>query len=120
MLNGTLNWGPSVTSETARATCSLPTEKLKFLVLKLALQLLRLCHLAHGLVEVVLIDSIPVIFDCEQTPIVAVSPGKHFKKKKTRRYLRFRHHVAQISAIQTVTHLDHALKVDLTLQLHRA
>lgn len=35
-------------------------------------------------------------------------------------HLRLRHHVAQVGTVETVTHLDHALKVDITLQLYRA
>lgn len=41
--------------------------RLELLVLQLALQLLRFCHLAHCLVEVVLIDGITVISNREQT-----------------------------------------------------
>lgn len=40
---------------------------LELLVFQFALQLLRLGHLAHSLVEVVLIDGISIIFDGKQT-----------------------------------------------------
>ena len=42
-------------------------DSLQLLVLQLAFQLLRLGHLAHSLVEVVLADRFPVVFDGEQT-----------------------------------------------------
>lgn len=42
---------------------SVSRANLQLLVLQLALQLLRLHHLAHRLVEVVLIDRFPVVFD---------------------------------------------------------
>jgi len=44
------------------------TPHLQLLVLQFAFQLLRLGHLAHCLVEVVLIDSVPVVLDSEETP----------------------------------------------------
>jgi hypothetical protein len=39
--------------------------RLQLLVVQLALQLLRFCHLAHGLVEVVLVDRVSVVLDSE-------------------------------------------------------
>jgi hypothetical protein len=39
---------------------------LQLLILQLTLQLLRLSHFAYRLVEVVLVDSIAIIFDGEQ------------------------------------------------------
>jgi hypothetical protein len=42
---------------------------LQFLVLQLALQFLRLAHLPHGFVEVVLVDSVSVILDCKETSL---------------------------------------------------
>jgi hypothetical protein len=39
---------------------------LQLLVVQLALQLLRFGHLAHRLVEVVLVDGVSVVFDGEQ------------------------------------------------------
>ena len=38
---------------------------LQLLVLQLAFQLLRLSHLPHRLVEVILVDGIPVVLDGE-------------------------------------------------------
>jgi hypothetical protein len=40
---------------------------LQLLVVQLAFQLLRLCHLAHSLVEVVLVDRVSVVLDGEET-----------------------------------------------------
>lgn len=41
--------------------------QLQLLVFQLALQFLSLSHLAHSLVEVVLVDGVPVILDRKQT-----------------------------------------------------
>jgi len=40
---------------------------LQLLVFKLALQLLRFGNLADSLVEIILVDGVPVILDCEET-----------------------------------------------------
>jgi hypothetical protein len=42
-------------------------DPLQLLVFQLAFQLLRLGHLSHRLVEVVLIDRVSVVLDCEET-----------------------------------------------------
>jgi hypothetical protein len=41
---------------------------LQLLVLQLALQLLRLCHLPHSLVEIVLTNILAVVLNGEQAP----------------------------------------------------
>jgi hypothetical protein len=46
------------------------TDPLQLLVFQLAFQLLRLGHLPHRLVEVVLIDRVSVVFDREETTVV--------------------------------------------------
>jgi hypothetical protein len=46
---------------------------LQLLILKLALQLLGLGHLAHRLVEVVLVDGVSVVLDSEQTAAVMLA-----------------------------------------------
>ena len=47
--------------------------KLELLVLQLALQLLRLCHLADCFIKVILIDRITVVPNCEQTTMNRIS-----------------------------------------------
>lgn len=42
---------------------------LQLLVFELTFQFLRLSHLANRLVEVVLVDSVPVVLDGEQTTV---------------------------------------------------
>lgn len=42
----------------------------KFLILQLPLQLLRLGNLPDGLVEIILIDEIPIVFDSKQAPTI--------------------------------------------------
>jgi hypothetical protein len=44
----------------------------QLLILQLALKLLRLCNLPHCLVEVILVDGIPVIFDRKKAPVLEV------------------------------------------------
>lgn len=41
--------------------------KSELLILQFALQLLRLGDLSHSLVEIILVDGIPVVLDGEQT-----------------------------------------------------
>lgn len=50
---------------------------LQLLVLNLALQLLRLRNLAHRLVEVVLVDGVPVVANCKQSAELLVSTSHH-------------------------------------------
>ncbi len=70
-------------------------ERLQFLILQFALQLLILGDLADGLVEIVLVDGVALVLDGRQP--------------------RLGNDVAQIGAVELIAHLDHGLEVDLAL-----
>ena len=88
---------------------------LQLLVVQLAFQLLRLRHLAHSLVEVVLVDRVSVVFDGEETATRILAQAL---KVKVCDDLRFCDNVSQIGTVEAVTHLDDALEVDLAICLH--
>lgn len=86
----------------------------ELLILQFALQLLGLGDFAHGLVEVILVDCVPVVLDSKQ----ATRCGGVRQDTSRGRCLwdsRFGHDVPQVSTVQPVAHLDDALKVDVTL-----
>lgn len=91
---------------------------LQLLVLKLALQLLRLAHLAHGLVEIVLVDRLAVVLDGKQAPVkhsVSSIPSQNAWLAAGQNS-RLSNNVSQIRAVEAVAHLDHALKVNVPVQ----
>lgn len=90
---------------------------LQLLVLQLALQLLRLGDLAHRPVEIVLVDTVPLRLERKKpastnAALVRLLITYHMGWMDPAGYSRFRHHVPEISTVQPVTHLDHALKVE--------
>lgn len=103
-----------------------PSISLQLLVLELALELLHLGDLANGLVEVVLVDGVPVVLDSEQATVGVILATLYFvwmeglgrRLGQEERDLRFGDHVTQIGAIQLIAHLDHALEIDLALLLY--
>ena len=88
---------------------------LQLLVVQLAFPLLRLRHLAHSLVEVVLVDRVSVVFDGEETATRILAQAL---KVKVCDDLRFCDNISQIGTVEAVAHFNNALEINLAVCLH--
>lgn len=93
---------------------------LQLLILELALQLLRLHHLTHRPVEIILVNRLSVIFNGKQTTVfLFVSKGLFVDFLIWMNHSRFSDHVSQVSSIQSIAHLDDTFKVNIAIDDNR-